>query len=395
MAGFLRKEGSRTAAQVAEELLLTVYGRSKELATFSQAACDRGRLLHADAVGVVNFLSLYHYYDKPRVFAEKARDLVHRVHDVLGRGRVLKKGEEPPRLGEATDENPLLGGLRTGKVMGENRPAGDGQQWYATVMWAFSLNRLAVALDDPYYNTLAAQLLIVSGIKFLQKTIPAGDEAVPVSSIYTLATRMSIDLSQALPGQHRASDTLIGALVVGIVLNGMGPNADAQIRKSLEGIEKRLTRMWEGTSPEEIEKLRSDPMQVGDLLMAAAWGERRSWSKDVTDMSLDALKCLTMSLPGMPLAQRFPPGELWMLSGLRNIEPSALPTEVNEAAQELLKFHGPRISMWGTMGSAYYIPASFGGCYQPRWIPSCKGYAYQQRNDPSMYQGNVDRVGDV
>lgn len=47
--------------------------------------------------------------------------LVHEVHDVLGRQR-----DGSARLGPATDEAPLLGGLRIGKADPEGTPDGDG-----------------------------------------------------------------------------------------------------------------------------------------------------------------------------------------------------------------------------------------------------------------------------
>ncbi|KAF7174624.1 hypothetical protein CNMCM6106_000003 [Aspergillus hiratsukae] len=81
-----------------------------------------------------------------------ARRVVETVHEILGRTR-----DGLARLPGASDDNPLGGGLRIGK-MDERGPDADGQYHHYLTVWMFALNRLALATGNPSYNEQAVAL---------------------------------------------------------------------------------------------------------------------------------------------------------------------------------------------------------------------------------------------
>ncbi|KAM5348450.1 hypothetical protein ACJ41O_008274 [Fusarium nematophilum] len=115
------------------------------------AGGHRGRYLWTDAFGVVNFITLYEKISTPK-YLVLAKRLVRTVHDVLGRTR-----DGAMRLPGATDEEPLKGGLRIGKMDAAGSD-GDGQYHHYLTLWMFALNRLSWAAADPSFNDLAIQL---------------------------------------------------------------------------------------------------------------------------------------------------------------------------------------------------------------------------------------------
>lgn len=74
------------------------------------AGGHRGRYLWTDAFGVINFITLAKETSSP-IYLTLAKRLTSTVHDVLGRTR-----DGSARLPLATDEAPLKGGLRIGKL---------------------------------------------------------------------------------------------------------------------------------------------------------------------------------------------------------------------------------------------------------------------------------------
>eukprot|EP01061_Rhynchopus_euleeides_P036479 TRINITY_DN61492_c0_g1_i1.p2 TRINITY_DN61492_c0_g1~~TRINITY_DN61492_c0_g1_i1.p2 ORF type:complete len:293 (+),score=89.57 TRINITY_DN61492_c0_g1_i1:95-973(+) len=292
--------------------------------------------------------------------------------------------------------------------MGENRPAGDGQVWYSSMLWAWALNRLAVATDDPQYNELAAQLVVISGVKFLQRTLDSqgdGEGDAVAKAPYTLSTRMSIDLSMSLPARPRVTDPLVGALVAGIVLNGLGPRADAKIRSSLQAMERQLANLWKVTSSdtERMAEVSTDAMQLGDLLWVASWTEQsKKWGAELAPLALQMSEGLILgsgerpALESQPLQLRNPVGELWMSAGILNFHQGVVSLRASDSVQSLISHHSMRMNLWGPLGSLYLPPATFGGVFQPHWITSCQNYKYRERNDPGFSKaGEIpNRFGD-
>ena len=115
------------------------------------AGGHRGRYLWTDAVGVLNLLTLYKETWSLK-YLQLAKCLTEATHAILGWSR---DGER--RLRGATEDKPLNGGLRIGK-MTENGPDGDGQYHHYLTLWMFALNRMTCATHDPKYNSLAIEL---------------------------------------------------------------------------------------------------------------------------------------------------------------------------------------------------------------------------------------------
>lgn len=155
-----------------DEAMTVVYGpynkvRSEEAATWTPpespgAGGHRGRYLWTDAFGVVNFVTLYQETSTKK-YLTLAKRLVETVHDVLGRTR-----DGSARLPGATDEKPLNGGLRIGKL-DESGSDGDGQYHHYLTLWMFALNRLSLATNDAEYNDLAIQLAKAIHPHFVQR----------------------------------------------------------------------------------------------------------------------------------------------------------------------------------------------------------------------------------
>jgi hypothetical protein len=108
----------------------------------------RGRYLWTDAFGVLDFLTLFKETGET-TYLVLAKRLVQSVHDILGWTR-----DGTRRLPGATDQDPLGGGLRIGKLE-EGGPDGDGQYHHYLTLWMFALNRLAIASKDQMYNDQA------------------------------------------------------------------------------------------------------------------------------------------------------------------------------------------------------------------------------------------------
>lgn len=157
----------------------------------------RGRYLWTDAFGVLNFLTLYHKLNEEK-YLILAKRLVLCVHDILGRTRDGKS-----RLPGATDENPLGGGLRIGKVEASG-PDGDGQYHHYLTLWMFALNRLSIASGIATYNDQAIALAIAIHPRFF------------VDRTYSSARmvwKISMDMSRPLVSSQGRLDATTGFVV--------------------------------------------------------------------------------------------------------------------------------------------------------------------------------------
>ncbi|KAI5291439.1 hypothetical protein KEM54_004716 [Ascosphaera aggregata] len=142
------------------ELMEIVYGKFNDvprphlwIPPPMKAGGHKGRYLWTDAFGVMNFLTLYKESGRER-YLTLAMRLIEAVHDILGSDRT---GEF--RLPRATEDEPLAGGLRIGKV-DEEGPDSDGQYLHYLTLWMFALNRTTVASKDPQWNEMAMRLAL-------------------------------------------------------------------------------------------------------------------------------------------------------------------------------------------------------------------------------------------
>lgn len=189
------------------EAMKTVYGPFDKL-TDDQAeewvppdrpgaGGHRGRYLWTDAFGVVNFISLYGETSSSKYLA-LARRLVQTVHDVLGKTR-----DGSDRLPGATDDEPLKGGLRIGK-MDETGSDGDGQYHHYLTLWMFALNRLSLATKDSSYNDLAIQLAQAIHPKF----VSSGDQGK-----LRMVWKVSMDMQNVLVPSEGHLDAATGSVI--------------------------------------------------------------------------------------------------------------------------------------------------------------------------------------
>ncbi|KOS19889.1 hypothetical protein ESCO_005805 [Escovopsis weberi] len=130
------------------------------------AGGHRGRYLWTDAFGVVNFVTLYTETSDER-YLHLAKRLVTAVHDILG-----SKRDGSGRLDGATDEEPLKGGLRIGKMSASGMD-GDGQYHHYLTLWMFALNRVSVASGERSYNDLAIELAEAIHARFVTRATVA------------------------------------------------------------------------------------------------------------------------------------------------------------------------------------------------------------------------------
>jgi hypothetical protein len=120
------------------------------------------------------------------------------VHDTLGRTRDGSK-----RLDGATDEEPLRGGLRIGKLDAKGSD-GDGQYHHYLTLWMFALNRLSIAAGEREYNDLAIQLARSIHPRFLMHCL-SGD--------VRMVWKISIDMKSVLVQTEGHLDAATGYVI--------------------------------------------------------------------------------------------------------------------------------------------------------------------------------------
>lgn len=236
-----------------------------------QSGGHRGRYLWTDAFGVINFITLHREYEKALASSTSAPDdryltlarrLVQTVHDVLGRTR-----DGQSRLPGATDDNPMGGGLRIGKIE-EHGSDGDGQYHHYLTIWMFALNRLSLATGDPTYNRQAIALA-----KAIHPRFFIGRHLFRPRMVW----KMSMDLSTALVASEGNLDPVDGfvtfrLLQAAAMQMGEGEvlaNEIADYRKVMERKGKHF--------------VTSDPLDLGMSLWTAHWfAEKEDWATQLS-----------------------------------------------------------------------------------------------------------------
>ncbi|KAG8984929.1 hypothetical protein FRB90_005047 [Tulasnella sp. 427] len=232
----------------------SIYGpfpSSPEAATIwtppPMAEGHRGRYLWTDGFAVINFLTLHKTTSNP-LYLELAKRLVTTVHDTLGKTRDLSS-----RLPGATDDAPLRGGLRIGKVDEEDDPSedGDGQYFHYLTVWMFALNRMTVVTGDTWYNDQAVDIArsVLIG-KFLSN---------PDSPRPRMFWKMSIDLSRPLVPSEGNLDPIDGYVtykVLQITNGGKG------LEQELIALKKTVNTKWRSYSS-------TAPLDLGMTLWTA------------------------------------------------------------------------------------------------------------------------------
>ncbi|KAI1393376.1 uncharacterized protein F4822DRAFT_423845 [Hypoxylon trugodes] len=238
------------------------------------AGGHRGRYLWTDAFGVINFITLSsEKREKDEVKLQElylglARRLAETVHSVLGRTR-----DGTSRLPGATDEEPLKGGLRIGKLDADG-PDGDGQYHHYLTLWMFALNRLSLATGEPRWNDLAVQLAKAIHPHFMTKK--GGQES--------MVWKVSMDMHHALVGSKGHLDDIDGFVIY-------------QLLQDTADLLNQNNATTNGTSPTpslntEIEHYRrimdshpkslsGDPLDLGMSLWISHFNRDAEWSREL------------------------------------------------------------------------------------------------------------------
>ncbi|CAI4213100.1 unnamed protein product [Parascedosporium putredinis] len=233
------------------------------------AGGHRGRYLWTDAFGVLNFLTLYKESGQ-LLYVELAKSLVRTVHDVLGRTR-----DGTARLPGASNETPLKGGLRIGKVDADGRD-GDGQYHHYLTLWMFALNRLAVCTGDEKFNNLAIQLAKAIHPHFVYTT---------VSRSLCMVWKVSTDLKRVLVASEGHLDAATGYVVYSLLQRTAGRLNYSFVPHSLT---TEINEYWQMMNRKEKRTMSpsSDTLDLGMGLWMCHLAGNELWANTLGEESL-------------------------------------------------------------------------------------------------------------
>jgi len=231
-------------------------------------ADNKSRYLWTDAFGVCNYITLFNETGQSHFLAQ-ADALIKNVHDVLGKDR---RGQR--RLNSASDEHPLRGGLRIGKVDPEGEPDGDGQYFHYLTKWMFALNRMALARKDVRYNNWAVELAQAIHPHFVQR---------PDSARPRMHWKMSIDLSRPLVPSEGNLDPFDGYVTYRLLQQSSEDKT--VLSNEVATLEKIVQSKYESYSSD-------DALDLGEALWITHWFLGERWSSTVSSRSFCALERL-------------------------------------------------------------------------------------------------------
>lgn len=231
-----------------------------------------GRYLWTDAFGVCNYITLY-CETKEQRYLDQADALIKQVHDILGKDR-----SEGKRLGQATDEEPLKGGLRIGKNDPEGTPDGDGQYFHYLTKWMFCLNRMSIATGDMKYNEQAIQLVKAAHNAFVKTSM----EGKP-----RMVWKMSVDLQKPAVRSEGNLDPFDGYATYRILQD------TAQVSSSNPSIlNSEVSDMQKMVNFKYPYYQSDDPLDLGEALWITHWYPEEPWAKHISEVSTRALELL-------------------------------------------------------------------------------------------------------
>jgi len=273
-------------------------------------ADNKSRYLWTDAFGVCNFISLARETGRAH-YLDQADALIRDVHETLGRDR------QGRRLPNASDQEPLMGGLRIGKVHDESHPDGDGQYFHYLTKWAFALNCMSVARNEKRYNHLAVQLIKAIHPRFLF-TMNAMRPR--------LSWKMSVDLSRPLVPSEGNLDPYDGYVTYRLVQQTHGD--DEALKSEIEDMRCLVAAKWERYTS-------SDPLDLGEALWLAHWYPNEEWAAHIARRSLHSLASLFELNLLLPRSHRLAFREFGTALGLR-VHPMAQTSEWQHRVDKLL-----------------------------------------------------------
>lgn len=250
------------------------------------AGGHRGRYLWTDAFGVINFITLSREKsaDSP-AYLHLARQLANTVHDVLGRER--GPAEPPPRLPGATDEAPLRGGLRIGKLEAGG-PDGDGMYHHYLTLWMYALDVLARATGEARWNALAVQLARAIHPRFM----------VARHGRESMVWKISSDMRQVLVGSKGHLDDVTGFVVYRML-------RDTARRLGTDGgdddvLAAEIDQYARIMAHEQI-SLSGDPLDLGMGLWIAHFERDAAWSREMGAQASDIARRRFLAAAAKPL----------------------------------------------------------------------------------------------
>jgi len=199
----------------------------------------------------------------------EADALIKNVHDVLGKDRQGNK-----RLDDATDEEPLKGGLRIGKIDPEGTPDGDGQYFHYLTKWMYALNRMSVAKQDIKYNNWAIQMAKAVHPRFVYRT---GQNELH------MYWKMSIDLSRPMVKSEGNLDPYDGYITYR-VLQELADDKNI-LKQEIDDMASLVHAKFRFYSS-------SDPLDLGEALWISHFYPEEMWADTLTSRSLQGLEQL-------------------------------------------------------------------------------------------------------
>ncbi|KAK4123245.1 hypothetical protein N657DRAFT_645995 [Parathielavia appendiculata] len=242
------------------------------------AGGHRGRYLWTDAFGVVNFITLSKETSSP-IYLTLAKQLVETVHNVLGYTR-----DGTTRLPRATDDEPLVGGLRIGKLASHGAD-GDGQYHHYLTLWMFALNRLAVATGEREYNQLAVQLAKAVHPHFV---VRRDGEAV------RMAWKISTDMETVLVPSEGHLDAATGFVVYRLLQRTVddmrGP--PGLLRREIADYQQLMSRGG------RLQASR-DPLDLGMGLWMCHFFKNEDWARALGSQSIEMARTMLDKKTGL------------------------------------------------------------------------------------------------
>ncbi|EXJ79826.1 hypothetical protein A1O3_08111 [Capronia epimyces CBS 606.96] len=228
----------------------------------------RGRYLWTDGFAVVNFLTLHKLTGEER-YLTLAANLVSTVHNILGYTRDGKS-----RLPGATDDRPLNGGLRIGKL-DESGPDGDGQYFHYLTVWMFALNRMTVVTGNEWYNDQAVSMA---------KTILPRFMTHMSHSRPRMYWKVSMDLSHPLVTSEGNLDPVDGYVTYKLLQDTSGDHAILQ--DEIAAFQKIVDTKWRYYTS-------SDTLDLGMTLWTAHWlSLEEPWAATISRRAVSCLGSL-------------------------------------------------------------------------------------------------------
>ncbi|KAJ0422377.1 hypothetical protein BJY00DRAFT_311098 [Aspergillus carlsbadensis] len=238
----------------------------------------KGRYLWTDAFGVLNLLTLHRETSSlspesapADIYLTLAARLITTVHETLGRTR-----DGTSRLPGASDDNPLGGGLRIGK-MDAGGPDGDGQYHHYLTLWMFALNRMSLACGERSYNDAAIALA---------RAIHAPFFSSRGSSKPRMVWKMSSGLDEVLVGSEGNLDAVDGFVVFRLLqaankyfqsgISGSGDGGGDILAEEIDDYHRVMERKGRHF-------VSSDPLDLGMTLWTMQWVANEEWAEEIVE----------------------------------------------------------------------------------------------------------------